>query len=199
MLHSDQRLRRSRRITRRQWLAWIAGLGIFAVAAISSARAYLRSPDYISRRAMAALQQRDGLALVALADPDEVRRLGIHPAAVSGLLTELMGTGGRRPTSIRRRKMRDDLVVWEVHIPANGANARHDRLLIPVIDDPRAGWRLNLSFMLRSLCYWGRPGQQAPALYRALAAKYSIGGLRRQNGDYVTLAEMSAIAEQASR
>jgi hypothetical protein len=126
-----------------------------------------------------------------MADPEELTRLGITPAKVHALLAEtLWQSSAPKPIRVVRldRVPRDE-AVWEVYYPHPTAGTA--RVVYKMIDTPGIGWKLNASSLLRSTCYWKDLGK-GPELYRQLARKHGIDGLREQDGDYLSLQQLEA-------
>ena len=185
---------------RRLRACWILGLvALFGGCAVWLLAWYVGSPDYLMRRALGAIERKDGSALVALADPEEITRLGIRPSAVSGLLEEILGQDRRKPQSVKVAAVKDDRISWEVRFSSPTRDAQNDRYYIGSIDSRRNGWRLILTATLRSMCFRRTPKREAAARYRRLAQKYGIDGLRNHHGEYVNLAALHEIEAQIDR
>lgn len=151
------------------------------------------SPETIRDRAIVAIEREDAEELCRLADPDEVERLHLTPAIVSNFMHETLW---RENPLIQARidkntQTPNDQSIWEVH----WANEKPDTLkfVVPVIDDQKKGWKLNLSFMLYSACWRKEGGKEGMKTYFELARKYGIEGERKQGGNYQS---MDAIAQQ---
>lgn len=157
---------------------------------------HARSPEAKRDAILQALVRRDAATLVRLADPDEIAKLHLTTDAVSGVLKETIWRDKvSNPTGIKRvTRVPSDQSLWEAHFA--GTHSGITRLIIPVIDDPKVGWKLNLSMMLRSSCYWIAGREDGPGLYRRLARENGILGLRQQDGDYVTLEVLESRAAQ---
>jgi hypothetical protein len=187
----------------RRWLA----VGVVAVVAGIAAVVLFRavgpwSPSGIKARAVAALQRRDSRSLCELADPEELARLNLTPSKVDSILRDVLGENVRIETGRSELSGQTpvDQQVWKVYVtrPVRTPSP----ILALAIDSPRTGWKLNLSFLLRSLCYWSRGPGEGPALYRELCHRYQVDGLREQDGGYASLAvleERTALIESLRR
>lgn len=160
------------------------------------------SPDSRRDDAISALETRDPEMLVRLADPEEVATLKLTPEKVRGLLNHTLWQPetSKHGTITRVPRLPADQSLWEAHF--TGTHSGILRVIVPIIDTPGIGWKLNLSMMLRSSCFWAVGRADGPGLYRRLAKEVGIAGLREQNGNYVTievLEERTAKLEAAQR
>ena len=144
-------------------------------------------PEAVRDRAIAALERRDSQSLCELADPDEANRLHLTRTAVAGVLNETLWNEAPLKNSRVEKVTQtpDDQSLWEVH----WANEKPGslRLIVPVIDDLKKGWRLNLSDMLYGACWRTEGGKQGMKKYSELARKYGIEGVRSQSGGYKSM------------
>jgi hypothetical protein len=161
-----------------------------------------KSPELKRDDAITALETRDAEMLIRLADPVEVATLKLTPVKVQRLLNQTLWQAppARHVGITRVGRQPIDESLWETTF--GGTHSGILRIIIPVIDTPGVGWKLNLSMMLRSSCYWAVGREEGPGLYRRLAKEVGITGLRQQEGDYVTievLEERTARLEAARR
>jgi hypothetical protein len=166
----------------------VGGLVVVAVLVASIAYSqHARSPEQKKDEAITALETRDAALLIRLADPVEVATLKLTSTNVRELLNHTLWREplARHSTIIKGTRVPNDQSIWEAHF--NGTQSGITRVIVPIIDTPRLGWKLNLSMMLRSSCFWAVGNQEGPALFRRLAKEVGIGGLRQQNGEYASL------------
>jgi hypothetical protein len=176
-----------RRVTRRQLAV------ATAVLALASTWWYVAmyrpSAEGVMHRAVASLDRGDAQQLYRLADPEEIRKLHLTPRTVEQVLKHTVW----RVKPIRHiglkkgRSPKEDSVVWQARYP--NADPRFSSVNVASVASREGKWYLNLSFLLRSTCYWSH-GAEGPRLYRQLARQYGIDGLREQAGTYVTLTEL---------
>src|SRR5580700_3464205 len=82
-------------------------------------------PNAIASRAIDALGKHDAVGLIALADPEEVSRLHVTPAAVEDILSRTLWQEPAIRNASRRHMEQtpDDQYVWVVKWPAGRAGA----------------------------------------------------------------------------
>jgi hypothetical protein len=175
---------------------WIAATCAALVLA-GGAGVYLRressSPAGVRRRVVEKLEGMNAKALCALADPEEVEKLHLTPEAVNAVLRETLWSAGKPDaTTVKQDDVSPlDQSLWTVQFPQ--AASPRPYVTVVLIDHQQIGWKVNLSALLRSTCFW-KYGKDGPRRYRELARQYGIRGIRQQDGAYTTLAEMEARA-----
>lgn len=185
--------RKSNQVARLRWLRcpWTLLLAAAALAALATWYVGWRaSPEQIRDRAVAALERVDASYLCGLADREELRRLSLTAQAVAGLLTDAGWRVGRKRPRFESAQQPSDLATWKVAFSTSDPDERP--VVVSLIYIPKAGWKLNLSVLLWSVTHQARPRGGGGALYRELARKYGILGVRTYDGDYLTNEDMEA-------
>jgi hypothetical protein len=145
------------------------------------------SPDAICVRADTALGERDAAALVALADPDELRKLALDTPktqAILDALYRLNPAGWRDNFSQPHQFNRAAIHQPDLAYYTTTRDERRPGVAIDLCDSQHDGWRLNLSFLLRWACEIASPGHRRD-LWRSMRSTYSIPGERTVQGNYV--------------
>ena len=107
----------------------------------------VRSPDFICRRALEGIQNKDAQLLLSLADDEEVRTLHLTEAGVYKVLNATVWKVEiPKLTATRDPQSPDDVAKWRVL----GYPRPFDIL---AIGSPDRGWKLNLSLLLFTCCY----------------------------------------------
>lgn len=147
------------------------------------------APEEVCRRAVAALERQDAAALVALADPEELRTLSITPATVRALLGETLWSDGGYAGPHRWIESNEAASAQTrrydvVDAGASASGAALSILPVCVVAERPHQWRLNLSAVLFYACYYraGNDVGQARDRWHTLRHKYGIRGIR-QPGD----------------
>jgi hypothetical protein len=146
------------------------------------------SPDAICARADTALGTRDAATLVALADPDELRKLALDVPKTQAILDSLYKQnpeGWRDAFSQPHRFERALLREPDIAFYATPRDRQHPgrTVSIAVNDSQRNGWRLNLSFLLSWACTITGSGH-GKDIWRSVRTSYSIPGQRTVQGVY---------------
>src|SRR5438552_4331990 len=128
----SRRAQRSRRI-----LGVAAALGGLAILAMYLLHAWWASPEHRIAQFLAAGQRGDAAAMLSLAEPEEVHRLGLTPAKYAAMLAD----AARSPGGIRL----GDLKEWG---SLGDAQQRYNR---------RAGVSLCGANGVPLLDFWGKP------------------------------------------
>jgi len=176
-------------VTFTQRAAWGRGYGTaLALAFVVAAgtvwlRAGRNTPESVFAGTLSALETQDVQRLMALADPEELRALNLTPRAVRAVLAETLwsrGYAGPHRSSVVRRTSVDAVVYAARGVPASG-KPNDTPLQVSVVDDPKAGWRLNLSALLYFACYRHTGGSltEGTALWRSMKERHDIWGIRQ--------------------
>lgn len=142
------------------------------------------TPEQIRDGAIRALESGDAAALCRLADEEELKRLHIDASKTEAILKATLWQNGlpsRANVILFAAKPLDKrswLVEWKGMTKANGMFG------ITAVDDRNVGWKLVLSDLLNSGCYWVRPGRDGGKLYKTLALEHGITGIRAQDATY---------------
>jgi hypothetical protein len=156
---------------------------------------YLRSPLRILHLTLAALEERDAAALVALASEKEVKTLNLTPQNVEACLQETYWRRNARPPKIRVRGVH---VVYANHLNylvdlyGVSSDGKPIGSAISIYHGPSGKWRLALSSMLYLMTQdcLGIKDDHAP-IWDAMARKHGIKGVSSADGLYRNAADGS--------
>ena len=170
----------------RRTLIWSCTL--IALACLIGYRLFVPlSPEAIRDRAIAALEKRDAQELCRLADAEELQRLHLTEATVAEFLQHtLWNESALQHARVDKvSQTQDDQSVWQVHWASEKSETLSQ--VVPIVDDPHKGWKLNLSFLLYSSCWRKEKGKEGMRTYLQLAQQYGIEGERIQGGQYKSM------------
>ena len=175
----------SQRIRSRRVLAAILAVCVVAAGVYWVYRPL--DPDAIAARAIDALGKHDAVGLIALADPEEVSRLHVTPAAIEDILSKTIWQEPtiRNASRTHMEQTPDDQYVWLVKWPTGGAGAID--LSVVAVDSQTVGWKLDLTCLLWAACWRHSDGPAGAREYIDLARKNGVSGIRQQAGNYVSL------------
>ncbi len=143
-------------------------------------------------RVVNAIETGNTQLLCRLSDPDELARLNISAGTVGGFLSAtLWNTGFPKHGRVEPiEPVPVDQAVWHVSW-INKPQNNQGEFYVPLIDDPRKGWRLNISNMLIGCCAWRCKWKPlTKAMYVEMARKYGLRGVRHQDGDYIEITQL---------
>ena len=125
------------------------------------------------------METRDVQALLALADPQELKELNLSAYNVRAILDDTVWHSGSftAPHVVRVPRRQEDQALYNITGDVNAP------MYVPVIDSPTVGWRLDLSGLLYNACFHHSPDEN-PNLYHKLSRRYNIWGIRQPNGEY---------------
>lgn len=157
-------------------------LGLFIAVFVGAGLYYLfrpLSPDAVCARTVHALETQDVQALLALADPQELKELNLSAYNVRAILDETAwhSNSFRAPHVIRVPRRQEDQALYNITGEANAP------MYVPVVDSPTVGWRLDLSALLYYACFHQNPEGDF-SLYHRLSRQYNIWGIRQPSGEY---------------
>ena len=175
---------------------WFIILSVAGVLCLYGWWNYFRpNPERVARQALAALEAKDATALCRLADPEEIQTLHLSPATVDKILHETVWSTEFVQT---RHHLMEEVVSVHPDIKGYGVYPRHMSVQPPnpshpknfwliCLQNPDGEWHLNLSHVLLDACYSKTGGMDAHKLYYQYAKKYSINGIRSQDGPYQSM------------
>lgn len=173
-------------------------LGLLVVVTLATlwSRARSNTPEGVCSGTLTALERQDVGALLALADPVELQRLHLTPQAVRAVLGATLWSGGYRGPhrwSVAHRTS-VDAVLFEVRAVPGSPEAGRAPLQLSVLDDRKAGWRLNLSALLYYACFRHAGGSLAGgrALWGTMKRQHDIWGIRQPSDGTYTLWKRTA-------
>ncbi len=181
----------------------LSGRTIAAILAVCALGACLYwvfrplNPNIIATRAIAALENHDAAGLIALADPEEVSKLHVTPAAVEDIFSKTLWQEPtfRNASRTHMEQTPDDQFAWTVKWSTGRAGAMD--MSVIAIDSQTVGWKLELTTLLRAACWRHRGGPTGSREYVDLARKNGILGIRQQFGDYVLLDKLDSTVKSA--
>lgn len=149
------------------------------------------SPEAIRDRAIAALEKGNAQELCRMADAEELQRLHLTPANVADFLHQTLWKENtlQHARCVQITQTPNDQSIWEVHWANEKPGTLH--FIVPIIDDPHKGWKLNLSFLLYSSCWRKEGGKEGLRTYLKMAQQYGINGERLQGGQYKSMDGLS--------
>lgn len=195
---------RTTRMLQRNSRRFLLLLAVVTLTAAGFARsAWLKvgpgSAEALCTDALQALGQRDAERLCKLADAEELGRLQLDPIKVRALLDQVLtGTGTIHALSRQRNEQgRSDLASWSVQLGGDEFAAR--KLNVSAVQYQNGRWRILLSLLLRSTCFWRYGSGPGADAYRSYARRLGVLGLRGQDGEYIPLATLEANAAAVRR
>ena len=145
------------------------------------------TPKKIASRAIDALERHDVHALVELADPEEISSLHVTPAAVAEILNDTLWNEPpvRNPILTHLEQTPVDQFVWKLKWESDTPETVNTSIV--AIDSQTIGWKLELTNMLRAMCWRHERGIRGERTYIELARKRGLSGIRQQGGDYISI------------
>jgi hypothetical protein len=171
-------------------LIWAAATTALVAVLWLAVSAWYRSPEQIRNRSLAALERNDASSLCNLADEQELHKLSLSPDNVSAYLNEIGWKPGNALDPFERVRQPVDLATWKVANKSAAPGAKP--IIISLIDTPPQGWKLNLSILLWSMAHHMDSSGHGGAVFRRLARKSGITGIRVYEGQYKTHEEVEA-------
>lgn len=145
-----------------------------------------RTPERVCQLTVRTLERGDVDGLIALANPEEIKKLNVNRQAVESILRETLWKKGviheLRYEHFDGPGFKDDEQFY-VYPPKSSGQGM---FTVWVLDSPKDGWHLGLTYTLHSTCFSTWPNMPDPGLkYDELALKYGIKGRWMNHIGYV--------------
>jgi hypothetical protein len=175
------------------WRSRMVVLAISSTVLLCALFSYLllkpQSAEAVCSQTIQALERRDSAALIALAEPEELKKLNLTQSTVDSILSQTVWTreySGPHTFTEEEGTRRVDTAFFLVKDSTAGPLPALPPIVINALGTRDTGWKLNLSSLLYSTCWRRANGDRSAALdlWNSFRDRYQILGSRLKDGSY---------------